>query len=105
MCVKKKDLNGLLFNLIGENVSIVNNIFSSLWFFINIKLNGIEIFDLILFWYVYKLYFENYLSYLTGVKNKVVFFKGYFEDSVNVYDNVVLIIDNEGFKKRKRLFE
>ena len=105
MCIKKRDSNGSLSILAGENVSTVNNIFSSLWSSINTKLNGTEISDPTSSWYAYKSYLENHLSYSTGVKNKVVSSKGYFEDSKNAYDNVASTTNNEGFKKRKRLFE
>ena len=42
---------------VGEKVSVVNNIFNSLWSSINICLNGTEITDPSSRWYSYKSYF------------------------------------------------
>merc|ERR1711963_110741 len=105
MCIKKKDSNGSLSKLAGENVSTVNNIFNSLWSSINTKLNGTEISDPTSTWYAYKSYFENHLSYSTSSKENILSFKGYFPDSVDKFDDVTPTSANAGFKKRKKMFE
>ena len=105
MCIKKKDSNGSLSKLAGENVSTVNNIFNSLWSSINTKLNGTEISDPTSTWYAYQSYLENHLSYSTATKENILSFKGYYNDTVNEFDNVSSESDNAGFQKRKKLFE
>ena len=105
MCIKKRDSNGALTNLSGENISTVNNIYNSLWSSINTKLNGTEISDPTSSWYAYKSYLENHLSYSEATKRNVLSSKGYFKDSANEFDNIDSESSNEGFKKRKNLFK
>ena len=104
MRIKKQDSNGLITNLVNDNVSTVNNIFNSLWASINTKLNGTEISDPTSSWYAYKSYLENHLSYSSSVKKKGLSFKGYVEDTHNELDNLSSDSKNEGFQKRKKMF-
>ena len=105
MC-NKKNLNGTHRALTNENVCPVNNIFNSLWPSVNTKVNGCEIMDPSSKWYAYKAYFENHLSYSSSSKNNILSFKGYFNDTVDEFDDVVDTAKgeastNKGFLKRK----
>ena len=105
MRIKKQDSNGLITNLVNDNVSTVNNIFNSLWASINTKLNGTEISDPTSSWYAYKSYLENHLSYSSSVKKKGLSFKGYVEDTHNELDNLSSDSKNEGFLSNFTCFQ
>ena len=69
----RKNNAGTLINLpAAEKVSVVNNIFNSLWSSINVRLNGTEITDPSSRWYSYKSYFENLLSYSSATKENIL---------------------------------
>jgi len=83
--------------------------FNSLWSSINTRLNGCEISDPSSKWYAYKVYFEDHLSYTSSTKEKGLFYKGYYKDSHNKFDDVgystnATASSNEGFLKRKAMF-
>ena len=100
---------GVITNLPSdENVSTVNNIFNSLWSSINVQLNDTEITDPSSRWYAFKSYFENHLSYSTPTKENILAFRGYIKDTPGKYEdvgNASTPSTNEGYLKRKKMFE
>ena len=100
--------NILKLGLEGEKVSVVNNIFNSLWSSINIRLNGTEITDPSSRWYSYKSYFENLLSYSSATKENILSFKGFIKDDPKKYDevgNASVISTNNGYVQRQLMFD
>jgi hypothetical protein len=107
MRIRKNDA-GTLRNLpAGEKVSVVNNIFNSLWSSINIRLNGTKKTDPSSRWYSYKCYFENLLSYSSATKDNILSFKGFIKDDPKKYDevgNVGAASTYNGYLKRQAMF-
>lgn len=88
-------------------MSVVNNIFNSLWSSINIRLNGTEITDPSSRWYSYKSYFENLLSYSSATKENILSFKGFIKYDPTKFDNVGTAgaaSTNTGYLKRQAMF-
>ena len=94
-------------SLTDQKVGTVNNIFHSLWSKVNVKINDVDIGDSSGSWYAYKAYLENHLSYSKSAKEKILSYKGYFPDTAEKFDDVgsdSADSDNEGLKKRQKLF-
>ena len=107
MRIMKKDAGELKKLPAGEKVSVVNNIFNSLWSSINVRLNGTEITDPSSRWYSYKSYFENLLSYSSATKGNILSFKGFIKDDATKFDEVgtnVVASTNNGYLKRQTMF-
>jgi hypothetical protein len=107
MRIMKNDAGTLTKLPAGAKVSVVNNIFNSLWSSINIRLNGTEITDPSSRWYSYKSYFENLLSYSSATKENILSFKGFIKDDPKKYDevgNANVISTNNGYVQRQAMF-
>ena len=107
MRIMKRDAGVVKALPANEKVSVVNNIFNSLWSSINIRLNGTEITDPSSRWYSYKSYFENLLSYSSATKENILSFKGFIKDDPTKFDNVGTAgaaSTNTGYLKRQAMF-
>ena len=107
MRIMKNDAGAVKNLPVDEKVSVVNNIFNSIWSSINVRLNGTEITDPSSRWYSYKSYFENLLSYSSGTKENILSFKGFIKDDAEKYDEVGTAgaaSTNNGYLKRQALF-
>ena len=86
----------------GKDISVVNNIFHSLWSSVSIKINDTEITDPSSGVYPYKAYLENLLSYSPDTKQTKLRAHGYIEDSSGRFDK--MDGTNLGYTNRKKMF-
>lgn len=71
-----------------NSVSTVNNVFDSLWNYVNLKVNDKSINDPTNSWFAYKAYLENHLSHSKGTKSNLLSYRGYFNDTCDPFDDV-----------------